>query len=104
MKLFKKNNEIEIKICNTFFSRLKGFMFTKNINKCLCFPKCNSVHTFFMFKDIDIIMTDKNYNILYIYKSFKPCKIILPKKDVYYTFELPINTFDFNLNEKLKVK
>ena len=91
-------------MCNNFFNRLKGFMFTKNINISLCFPKCNSIHTFFMLKPIDVIMTDKNYKILYIFKNLKPFKIILPKEDVYYTFELPINTFNFKINEKIKVK
>ena len=79
-------------------------MFTKKIDKCLCFPKCNSVHTFFMLKPIDIIMTDKNYKILYIFKNVKPYKIILPKKDVYYTFEIPINYFNFEIDSKLRVE
>ena len=100
-----KNNklDINIKICNKFYDRLLGLMMKKNINYGLCFPKCNSIHTFFMLENIDVIMTDKNYNILYIYKNLKPNKIILPKKNVYYTFELPANKFDFNINAKIKV-
>ena len=95
---------MKVKVCNNFFNRFKGFMFTKNINYGLCFPKCNSIHTFFMKESIDVIMTDKNYNILYILKELKPNKIILPKKNVYYTFELPINKFNFEINEKTKVE
>ena len=98
-----KNIDIKVKYCTNFFTRLKGFMFKKNINYCLCFPKCNSIHTFFMFKPIDVVMTDKNFNILYIYKNIKPFKIILPKKNVYYTFEFPINIINFKVNEKIKV-
>ena len=101
MKIGNKN--IKIKYCTNFFSRLIGFMFKKSINHCLCFPKCNSIHTFFMLKPIDIVMTDKNYNILYIYKNVKPFKIILPKNKVYYTFEFPTNTINFKINEKIKV-
>ena len=104
MRIMKDKKRIEVKYCNSFFDRFKGFMFTKNINKCLCFPKCNSIHTIFMLKPIDVIMTDKNYNILYIFKSVKPYKIILPKKNVYYTFELPINKFKFKINERIKIK
>ena len=103
MKIINDKNNIEVVFCTNFFSRLKGFMFTKKINKCLCFPKCNSIHTFFMLNQIDVIMTDKNYNILYIYNNLKPFRIILPKKNVYYTFELPINKYKFNINEKLKI-
>ena len=94
---------IKIKICNNFFNRLVGLMFKKNIDYALCFPRCNSIHTFFMSSPIDVIMTDKDYNILYIFKNFKPNKIILPKKKVYYTFEFPVNKVNYKLNEKIKV-
>jgi uncharacterized membrane protein (UPF0127 family) len=104
MEIIKNKKCIKVKMCTKFLNRLKGFMFTKNINICLCFPKCNSIHTAFMLKPIDIIMTNKNYEILYIFKNVKPNNIILPKKDVYYTFELPINKFDFKINEKIKVE
>jgi len=104
MYIIKDNKKLEIKICNNIFNRFLGFMFKKNINYGLCFPKCNSIHTFFMLIPIDVIMTDKEYNIMYIYNNLKPNKIILPKKNVYYTFELPVDKFNFNINEKLKVK
>ena len=39
---------------------------------------------------------------LYVYNNLNSNKIILPKKNVYYTFELPINKFDFStLNIKI---
>ena len=97
-----KIKNMKVKICKNFFDRLKGLMFVKNINYGLCFPKCNSIHTFFMFKPIDVIMTDKNYRINYIFKNVKPYTIILPKKGVYYTFEFPINKLNFKINEKIK--
>ncbi len=104
MYIIKDNVKLKIKVCNNIFNRFLGFMFKKNIDYGLCFPKCNSIHTFFMRVPIDVVMTNKNYNILFIYKNFKPNKIIFPKKDVYYTFELPINKFNFKEKEKLKVK
>lgn len=104
MKIINNNKSIDIKCCNNFFNRLKGLMFKKNFSYGLCFPKCNSIHTFFMKQNIDVIMTDKDYNILYIYKNLKPNKIILPKKNAYYTFEFPTNIFNFKINEKIKVE
>lgn len=103
MKIKNNKNEIEIKICKNIFNRFLGLMFKRNFNYGLCFPKCNSIHTFFMKEEIDIIMTDKNFKIIYIYKNLKPNKIILPKKNVYYTFEIPTNKFNFKINEKIKV-
>ena len=104
MYIIKNNIRIEVEVCNNIFNRFLGFMFKKNINYGLCFPKCNSIHTLFMKESIDVIMTDKNYNILYIFKELKPNKIILPKKNIYYTFELPVNKFNFKINEKIKVE
>ena len=104
MKIVKENKTINVELCNTFIKRLKGFMFKRNIDKCLCFNRCNCIHTFFMLKKIDVIMTDKSYNILYAYKSLRPFKIILPKKNVYYTFELPVGYFNYNINVKIKIK
>lgn len=78
----------------TFKNRLLGLMLKKRIKNGICFKKCNSIHTFFMLQPLDIIMTDNNHKILYIYKNFQPWRVILPKKNVYYTYELPINSIN----------
>ena len=104
MYIVKNSKKIKVKICNNLFNRFLGLMFKKNFNYSLCFPRCNSIHTFFMLESIDVIMTDKNYNILYIFNNIKPNRIILPKKGIYYTFELPTNTLKFNTNEKIIIE
>lgn len=98
------HTKLKIINCNSFWKRFKGLMLKKNINYILCFPKCNSIHTFFMLKPIDVIMTDKDYNILYIFYNLKPNRIVLPKKRVYYTYELPINTIRVKIGDKLNLK
>ncbi len=95
----KKYNLIE---CITFTERFKGLMFTKEFNYCMRFKKCNSIHTFFMSTKIDVIMTDKDNNVLYTYKNLSPWKIILPKKGVYSVYELPHNSIKNNI-KKVKV-
>lgn len=105
MELIYHKKSIKLKECKTFFERLKGFMFTKNINIALLFNHCNSIHTFFMYKNIDVIMCDKNNNIKYYYNNLKKNKIILPKKNVYKVYETPTNYFDnIKVNEKMEVK
>ena len=78
-------------------------MFKKNINNALLFNKCNSIHTFFMKENIDVIMCDKDNNILYYYKNLGKNKIIWPKKKVYKTIELPVNYFDILNNTKISI-
>lgn len=104
MQIILENKKIEVKNANTFFKRLKGFMFKKNIDYCLCFPKCNSIHTFFMKENIDVIMTDKHNKILKIEKNLKKNKII-KCKNAYYTYEFPANTINtYKINSKLKIE
>ena len=95
MKVIIDKQELELKFANSFFKRLKGFMLKKEINYCLCF-KTNSIHTFFMKENIDIVMTNQHNQVLYIFKNTKKNKIII-KKNVYFTYEFPSN-FINNLN------
>lgn len=104
MKLSYHNKEIEVIECKTFLSRFLGFMGKKNINTSLYFNHCNSIHTFFMKENIDVILCNKNNTILYYYKNLPPNKIILPKKNVTKVYELPINYFNFKTNEKITIK
>lgn len=104
MKLIYKNKEITLTNCNTFFTRLKGFMFQKNINKALLFDNCNSIHTFFMKENIDVILCNQNNKIIYYYNNLPKNKIILPKKNVTKVFELPPNYFNIKLNDRLEIK
>lgn len=104
MKLVYKNKDIDLYECKNFFSRLKGFMFTKNIDKALLFDRCNSIHTFFMKENIDVIMCDKDNRVLFFYRDLSRNKIILPKKGVTKVFETPSNYFDIVINEKVMIK
>ena len=79
-------------------------MFTINIDKALLFDRCNSIHTFFMKENIDVIMCDKDNRVLFFYKDLSRNKIILPKKGVTKVFETPSNYFDIVINEKVMIK
>ena len=92
-----------MKVCVKFKDRLVGNMFRKNIID-MGFPRCNSIHTFFMRKPIDVYMTDKNNKILFIFRNLKPYRIILPKKGVFYTYETNVNKYHFKLNEIFKIE
>lgn len=97
--------EINVKLCNNFKDRLLGLMFKKEkLDYGLCFPKCNSIHTFFMKQNIDIFMTDKNNKVIYIKKNLKPWKVILPKKNVYYTYEFSTDLIDYKIGDVIRTK
>ena len=94
--------KFELIDCISFYSRFRGLMFTRSFDYCMRFKKCNSIHTFFMSTIIDVIMTDKDDNVLYIFKDVKPWRVILPKRDVYNVYELPSGSIKNNI-KKVKV-
>lgn len=104
MKLVFKDKEINLTECTSFYSRFRGFMFTRGINKALLFDKCNSIHTFFMKESIDVIMCDMNNKILFYYKNVGKNKVILPKKGVRKVFETPNNYFDIEIGKRMIIK
>ena len=85
-------NGIKIVEAKGFKMRLLGFMFKKNINYGLLFKNCRSIHTFFMKNKIDVILTDKDDNIIKTYKSLEKNKIIIGPKTVKNVYELPFGT------------
>ena len=100
MKILSNNNEINIKICNNYFNKLLGLMFKKKINYGILLKNCNSVHTFFCYINLDIIMLDKDFNIIKIYKNVSKNKIIYPIKGVKHILEIPSGTINLN---KIKI-
>jgi len=104
MKLCYDKKSIELYECKSFYSRLMGFMFKKNIKHALLFDKCNSIHTFFMKENIDVIMCNKDNTILYYYQNLGKNKVILPKRKVSKVIETPSNYFNIKINEKITIE
>ena len=76
-------------------------MMEKNINRALLFDKCNSIHTFFMKENIDVIMCDEDNKILFYYKDLPRGKIILTKYGVKRVFETPSGYFDIEIGKRM---
>ena len=104
VNLIYGNKNIVLFECKSFFDRLKGFMFTKNINNAFLFDKCNSIHTFFMKENIDVLMCDRDFKIIYYYKDLEKNRVILPKRKVYAVIELPVNYYSFEIGERIVIK
>lgn len=105
MKVYINKEVLNLKNCKTIMSKTVGLMGKKKIKNGIVLFHCNSIHTFFMKTNIDVIMTDKHFKVLYIYKNLSKNKIILPKKNAYYTFELPANKIqNVKINQYLKTE
>lgn len=94
MHIVINKKRINIINANTFFKRLSGLMFKKNIDYGILFNKCNSIHTFFMKENIDIIGLDKNNIVICKYENLSKNKIVKIKNKLTETkiLELPKNS------------
>lgn len=104
MKLKYQDKDIQLIECKNFFSRFLGFMGQKDIQHALLFRHCNSIHTFFMKENIDVIFCNEENTILYYYKNIGPNQVIWPKRGVTRVYELPACYFDIEISNKLEVK
>ncbi len=80
IKILTKENELileNVAIADRFLLRLKGLMGINKIedDEGLFIRPCNSIHTYFMKFNIDIIFIDENYKVVEVYKDLAPWKI-----------------------------
>ena len=103
MEIIINNTKFEIDKADSFYKRFKGLMLKKEITKGLFLPKTNSIHTFFMKSNIDLIMINKRNEVIFYYKNLSKRKIII-KKEAYHTIELPPNSLSkIKLKDKLTI-
>lgn len=75
MKIIKVQKIIN---ANTFIKRLRGYMFTEKptVNEVLILENCNSIHTFNMRFDLDVLFLDEEDRVIKILRGLKKRKII----------------------------
>ena len=76
MYLKTNKQDYPIIIANSFSKRLIGLMGKKDINYGMLFPKCNSIHTYFMKENIDIVGLDENNEVIYKYENLDKNRVI----------------------------
>jgi hypothetical protein len=81
------------KIADSFFSRLKGLLGTKQLlpGEGLVIKPCNSVHTFGMNYAIDVVFTAADHRVVKTVPDLAPGKLALCGASSY-VIELPAGT------------
>lgn len=90
----KTDNKViseNLEVADTFFKRLKGLMFTKELlqHDALHISPCNEIHTFFMNYSIDVLYLDKDKRIVHVDEEMVPGKIGKKVKNAISVVELP---------------
>lgn len=85
---------------NSFLSRLKGLLFTKELktNSCILIIPCGSVHTIGMRYAIHILFLSKNNTILAIKNNLKPNRFCLGPRAAYKVVELSAESEEIPLD------
>ena len=94
MYLKTNKEKYNIILADTFKKRLIGLMGKTNINYGLLIPNCNSIHTYFMKENIDIIGLNENNEVIYKYENLDKNRIIKISNDAKKTsiLEMPGNS------------
>lgn len=98
MKCFNpKTQEVfadNLKMNNTYFSRLMGLMFKKSlpVGSGIILKPCTQIHTCFMRFNIDVIFLDDNLQVLHVIENMKPWRVSPLFLKSRYTIELPAGT------------
>lgn len=86
------------KLCTTTLSKSLGLMFRFNIKNGLVMvfdkPIKISLHMWFVFRNIDIILLDENNRVIEMKRKFRPFSFFISKNRARYVIELPKNTID----------
>ena len=100
MKLHVGKITYDIIVADKLGTKLRGFMFIKDINYGLLYPKHNLVHTFFFKSRIDIVGLDQDNKVIYKYDNINKFKFIKIKNKRKNTsiLELPKNA-----SKKIKI-
>lgn len=93
MKIIKVDT---IRHANSFFKRLRGYMFQKRPDRVeiIIFENCNSVHTFNMKFNLDILFLDAENRVVKKISALPHGRFIRPVKDATRVVEAPDGLFD----------
>lgn len=79
MKVFYKEKEIlnKVRTADTFNLRAMGLMFKQSMGEMdgLLLQPCNSIHTFFMKFNIDVVFMNRHNEIIKIFRNMPPWRM-----------------------------
>ncbi len=78
-------------VAETFETRVVGLMGEKSLapGTGLLIAPCNSIHTFFMRFDIDVVFMDRGGKVVAVKRNIKPWRMTLPVFGAHSVLEMP---------------
>ncbi len=97
----------KLSIARDFLSRFLGLMGRRGLpqDEALFFPKCNSIHTFFMRFPIDVVFLDADGNVVEVIENLKAWRMLLPRSKAKHIIEFAGNrTRDLGLRSGMRLE
>ena len=109
MKLFLGEDIVssEVRVANDSLSRMIGLLNCNGLSEgeSLIIEPCNSIHTFFMKFNIDVLFLDKNFRVVKIIRDMPPWRITRPYLSVKRVVEANANAFSkVNTGDQLELR
>ncbi|MDP3734244.1 MAG: DUF192 domain-containing protein [Nanoarchaeota archaeon] len=92
-------------ICSNVLSQSLGLMFHPRKNLVMIFPTEQkiSIHTFFVFYPIDIVVVNKEKKVVEIKKNLRPCTFWNSSQQGKYLLELAFSSTNYNLGDTIEM-
>ena len=102
MKILKGNEVIanKVNLADSMMERMIGLMFSKDIGAKdgLLISPCNSIHTFFMRYELDIIFLSKDNRVIKVIRKMKPWRMTWMYFKASKVLEMTGGTLPANIN------
>lgn len=105
LEITKRCSVKNVLIADDFIQRFKGYMFRRNPHyDAILFTPSNSIHTFFMKFNIDVLFINEDMIIIRKIENLKPGKIIMAVKEARMVIEAKAGTLiDFKEGSKISI-
>ena len=95
----------QLETASTFWQRFKGLQLRRALptDTGLMITPCSSLHTCFMRFAIDVVMLDKELNVLGVRENVKPWRMVLCAKQTTSVIETTHGSRQWTVGQKLEV-
>jgi len=78
------------RLATSFGPRFLGLMGRSGLSadEAILFPKCNSIHTFFMRFPIDVVLVSDKGEVVEVVEAMRAWRLLMPRKNVRHVVEM----------------
>ncbi len=102
-----KGDLYNIFILTNFFERLRGVIGRGKDEKIFLFPRCNSIHTFFVRFPLDVFFLNRSLEVLKVISGLLPNRWAFGGRNAYFCLEVFSGVYpelELSIGDKLVLK